>query len=435
MNICVQGLWHLGCVTAAGLASLGHEVVGLDSDEQVVAGLSRGRPPLFEPGLAELIERGLASGRLRFTNNARAALGRAEVLWAAHDTPVDHNDAADVDSVINQIKASFSDLNPGAAVLVSSQLPVGSIKKLEKFAKARHPGKKFHFACSPENLRLGRALEVFLRPDRLVMGVRDQAGRDFLSPLTASITERVEWMTVESAEMTKHALNAFLALSIAFANEIASLCELTGADAREVERGLKSEGRIGPGAYLSPGGPFAGGTLARDLNFLSRSGDELGLELPLIKAVKPSNDAHRQWAGRQIAALLKDQPAEAGVAVWGLTYKPDTDTLRRSAAVELVDSLLEDGRRVGVHDPAVRELPAAWRGRVVFHHDPLKALPGARVLVVATEWPDYRKISVEEFAKAAEPGLTIIDANRFLHPLKDQPGFNYLAVGLPGVNR
>lgn len=428
MRVCVQGLWHLGTVTAACLASGGHSVVGLDFDAQVVRRLQEGQPPLFEPGLAELVRQGLDAGRLRFSSDPAEALRDAEVVWVAYDTPVDDDDRADVAWVAAQVGRIFPHLAAGALVLISSQLPVGSTRQLEQSYAAACPDRPAAFAYSPENLRLGKAIEVFTQPDRVVAGVRAEADRARVAELLRPFTERIEWMSVESAEMTKHALNAFLATSVTFINEIATLCEQVGADAKEVERGLKSEARIGPRAYLGPGGAFAGGTLARDVVFLSQIGAGYALPTHLLAAVKASNDAHKGWAGRRLAALLGDLRG-ATVAVWGLTYKPGTDTLRRSSAVELCLWLAEQGARVQAHDPAVRALPADLAGRLELRAAPLDALAGAAALVVATEWPEFRDITAEALL-AAMPAPVVVDANRFLlRTLGSDPRIRYASVG------
>jgi UDPglucose 6-dehydrogenase len=300
MKVCVQGLWHLGSVTAACLASVGHDVTGLDADADTIEKLAQGKAPLFEPGLDELLQAGIANGKLKFSTSPALALEGAEVLWVAFDTPVDDEDHADVAFVQGQIQMAMPFLPDGAVILVSSQMPVGSIRKLESFARQNLPAKNLGFACSPENLRLGKALDVFLKPDRIVVGVRNDRTRQVLEKLLSPITDKVEWMSVESAEMTKHAINAFLATSVTFANEIAAICELVGADAKEVERGLKTETRIGPKAYVSPGGPFAGGTLARDIAFLGIEAQLHQLATPLLSAVRPSNDEHKNWVRRKL---------------------------------------------------------------------------------------------------------------------------------------
>jgi UDPglucose 6-dehydrogenase len=427
MKVCVEGLWHLGSVTAACLASVGHDVIGLDADADTIEKLAQGMAPLFEPGLDELLQIGIANGKLGFFTSPELALEGAEVLWVAFDTPVDDEDQADVAYVQGQIQMALPFLADGAVVLVSSQMPVGSIRKLEDFAQRYMSEKNLGFACSPENLRLGKALDIFLKPDRIVVGVRNGRTRQVLEKLLSPITEKVEWMSVESAEMTKHAINAFLATSVTFANEIAAICELVGADAKEVERGLKTETRIGPKAYVSPGGPFAGGTLARDIAFLGIEAQLHQLATPLLSAVRPSNDEHKNWVRRKLQQQFGSLSAVT-VAIWGLTYKPGTDTLRRSLAVELCDWLIRQGTKVCIFDPAVKKLPEHWTGKVTHCTSALDAVIHANALVVGTEWPEFKEAASGLSAKA-QPGLVIVDANRHLHAQVRQSGFNYLAVG------
>jgi UDPglucose 6-dehydrogenase len=224
----VVGLWHLGCVTAACLAEAGNAVVGVDPDARVVAELAQGRPPIGEPGLAELLAD--CAGRLRFSADP-LALAQATHAWVAFDTPVDDEDRADVEWTLAHAASYLEHLPADALVIVSSQLPVGSVERLRARCEALRGGAPLRFACVPENLRLGRALESFRAPERIVAGVRSERDRDELAELLAPFSAEVQWMRVESAEMTKHALNGFLATSIAFMNEVAAICEAVGADA------------------------------------------------------------------------------------------------------------------------------------------------------------------------------------------------------------
>jgi UDPglucose 6-dehydrogenase len=426
VNIAVLGLWHLGSVTAACLAAAGHSVTGVDPDPAVVDGLAAGTPPIAEPGLAALVASGLASGALHFTTDAGAAVAASELVWITFDTPVDEDDVADVDVVLDRVVALFPSLADGAVVLCSSQLPVGSVRALEDRWAAAAGSRQVSFAASPENLRLGKAIQVFTHPDRVVVGVRDERAKSVIAAALAPITDRIEWMSVESAEMTKHAVNAFLATSVTFINELASLCERVGADAGEVERGLKTETRIGPFAYLSPGAAFAGGTLARDVRFLRTLGDSVERPTPLMDGVLESNTAHRAWAQRRLASQF-DRLAGKRVAVWGLTYKPGTSTLRRSSALGLCRWLADQGAEVQVHDPQAEPLPEDVR--VIRHADPLDAAAGAAALVVETGWPVYRDVTPEALAAAA-PGLVVLDANRFLaRTIGSDPRFTMIAVG------
>lgn len=429
MKVCVVGMWHLGTVTAACLASMGHEVVGLDSDESTVAGLRAGKPPLFEPGLGELVSAQIEAGRLSFTQDAGSALAGAQLVWIAYDTPVDDDDIADVDSVVKRVEALFPLLAAGAVVLISSQLIAGCTRKLQgRYDAAFTPG-RVHFAYSPENLRLGKAIEVFTQPDRIVVGANDEHTRAVVRAVFGALADRILWMSVESAEMTKHALNAFLAMCVTFANEIATICERVGADAKEVERGLKSEKRIGPAAYLAPGAAFAGGTLARDVQYLKQLARDTKRSAPLLSSIKESNDHHRDWEKRRLADRFGSL-AGLRVGVLGLTYKPGTDTLRRSTSVDLCRWLAEQGATVLAHDPRVRELPPELERIIRLEPDIASVLRDARAIVVATPWPEYKSLTAEQLL-AAGGNPVVLDANRVAAAGLSAAGIEYLSVGTP----
>jgi UDPglucose 6-dehydrogenase len=420
MNITVLGLWHLGCVTAACCAKH-FRVTGLDFNAATIAKLCAGKAPLFEPGLDDLINAGLAAKGLSFTTNAAAACANADILWLCYDTPVNDDDESDVDFVLGNLRRALPHLPAGALVLISSQLPVRTCAELE----AEFP--QFRFACSPENLRLGKAIEVFSQADRFIVGIRDDAGRALLEKLFAPFTSQVIFMRTESAEMVKHALNSFLAVSVTFINEIARLCEHVGADAKEVSAGLKSDIRIGPKAYLGPGGPFAGGTLARDVVTLTKLGAARGEVLALIPAIKQSNDGHRRWVFNRLHSRLGELRGKT-IAVLGLTYKTGTDTLRRSSAVELCEALLKTGCVVRAFDPVVKQLPSEL-GSVTLAGSVAEALRGVDAAAVCTEWSEFRQANWPE-ATASMRGRVIVDANRFLEKeLKAVAGVEHLSVG------
>lgn len=428
MKVCVYGLWHLGSVTAACAAAAGHVVTGLDENAETVDGLNAGRPPVAEPGLPELVAAGRAAGRLRFTTDPADAVRDAEVIWVTFDTPVDRQDQADTEFVRTRVADLLPRLPARCVVLLSSQLPVGTAAGLEAEAARRCPELGLAMAVSPENLRLGKALEVFQKPDRVVVGVRPGGARAILEKLFAPITDRLEWMSVESAEMTKHAINAFLAISVTFINELAVLCEKVGADAKEVERGLKTESRIGPRAYLGPGAAFSGGTLGRDLQFLGQLGRRHHAPLFLVSGAQKSNRVHRDWSLRRVIDALPDLEGVT-LALWGLTYKPGTDTLRRSLAVEMGRALQARGARVRAFDPALRRLPAAVARSIDLAPTAEAALDGASALIVATEWPVFRQIPASVL-KARMCRTLVVDASRFLgNTLGAEPGIEYWSVG------
>jgi UDPglucose 6-dehydrogenase len=429
MKIGVAGLWHLGSVTAACLAQAGFDVTGTD-DASVVGELAAGRAPLFEPGLNELLAAGIAAGRLRFSADPAAALRDVDLLWITYDTPVDDNDRADVDLVVARAAALLPLLRDGATVLVSSQLPVGSVRALRDRFAHEHPSRELHFACSPENLRLGAAIAAFVQADRIVVGCDSDATRRQLEPLIAGLGCPVLWMGLESAEMVKHTINAFLATSITFTNEIAALCERVGADAGEVEAAMRSEPRIGRRAYVTPGGAFGGGTLARDVAFLSSLAAAQGLDMPLIAGILPSNRQHAGWAFRRICDLF-GRPGLEGIraTVLGLTYKANTSTLRRSTALELCSRLHAAGAKVRAFDPAVNHLPAELATGIDLLPTAAAACAGADVLVVATEWPEFTRLDPAAVAAAMRRPL-VIDQNGFLaKTLGMSPDISYVRVG------
>lgn len=429
MKVCVLGLWHLGAVIAACLSAAGHEVVAVDDDRLVVNEMLNGILRVAEPGLADAVLQGIKSGHLNFTDDY-ASISDADVVWIAFDTPVDENDRADVAVVEQWIKGVIPCMGRGASLFISSQVPVGFSARLEEFARDEHGDKAISVAYLPENLRLGKALQCFTRPDRIIVGSRCEKALERASELLSPFCHNLIFMSLESAEMTKHAINAFFGLSVAFINEVASICEVVGADAKDVERGLKSEERIGPKAYLSPGGAFAGGTLARDLVFLKELGEQNGCPTTLLSSVPESNEAHKTWARRRLAGKL-DRLAGQVIAVLGLTYKPGTDTLRRSSAVELCRWLVEQGSVVQVHDPAVKSLPSSLAESVSLHNSAKEAIKGSRAMVLATEWPEYREISAGDVLALMTNPL-VLDANGFLRPnLENESGIEYIAVGKP----
>ena len=420
MNITVLGLWHLGSVTAACLARH-HHVTGLDFDEPVLTALRAGRAPLHEPGLDALLATGLASGQLDFSADVKVAV-TADVVWVCYDTPVDADDRSDLDWVQTRLDRVLPHLRPGTVVLLSSQLPVGTCAQLAK----QHP--TLQFACSPENLRLGKALEAFEQPARIIVGA-PTAARPVLEALLSPLAAPLVWMRPESAEMVKHALNSFLALSVAYINEIAALSETVGADAQEVAAGLKSEPRIGSRAYLGPGGPFAGGTLARDVVTLTQLGHAQNLPLALIPAIKESNDRHRGWAHRKLQTALANIKSPV-VAVLGLAYTPNTSTLRRSSAVELCRQLLAAQVKVRAFDPLIRSTDAEHRD-LPLASSAADALRSAHAVVICTEWPEFRDYPWPALlASMARP--VVIDSNRFVEKaVTPVPGVVYLTVGRP----
>jgi UDPglucose 6-dehydrogenase len=429
MKICVVGLWHLGTVVAACLADYGYSVTAIDDDIQVVAALKEGKAPISESGLNDLLLSGLSNGNLRFTNEFKQA-STCDIVWITADTPVDANDEADLDFVRAKIDAVLPHVATNACLIISSQVAIGFTGEIAALCRSKFSDKQLSFVYSPENLRLGKAIKCFRNPDRVILGSDTEAGIQRAKEVFKPWTDNFVCMSFASAEMTKHALNAFLGLSITFINEIATLCELVGADAHDVACGLKSEARIGAKAYLNPGGAFAGGTLARDVSVLVNKSEYLHQSTPLLKSIRPSNEAHKQWVEKRLKRKIRNLDGQV-IAVLGLAYKPGTDTLRRSAAVELCTWLSAQGSVVKAHDPAVSELPDALTAIIMLQDSVEKALTGANAVIIASECPEFRQISAEQLVSATKEAI-VFDASGYLHSrLGNDRRIDYISLGKP----
>lgn len=420
MRIAVVGLWHLGLVTAACLAAEGHEVFAID-DASIAAAISAGRLPIDEPGLADLITANRQAGRLTFAANPHAAAG-AELIWICYDTPIDDDDRADVASVIERAVSFLAAFAGPAVVAISSQLPVGTVAQL----RHRLAAPRFTFACIPENLRLGSAIAYFRAPDRFVVGVDDSRARAVIER-AIGFAPALIWTGIESAEVVKHAINAFLATSVVFANEIATLCERVGADARDVERGLKSDVRIGPKAYIRAGEAFAGGTLARDLAFLDDLGTRNRIELAQLRATARSNERHRGWTLGVLEERLETLAGKR-IALLGLVYKPGTNTLRASSAVALARKLAAAGAGIVGYDPAIDPSDTRLGDLIELAPSAQAALAGADAAVVATSWPEFCELEPAAFEDLR--AHLVVDEARFLEGRCGAiAGLTYVAFG------
>ncbi|MDR3049948.1 MAG: nucleotide sugar dehydrogenase [Elusimicrobiota bacterium] len=433
MKISVLGLWHLGCVYSAGLAYFGHTVNAWDEDENIIANLRKANAPIYEPQLNDLIKESVSKGKLNFYTDLHSALKDGEIIWIAYDTPVGDNDNADCDFVYEKIKTAVNLSNKNSIIIVSSQLPAGSIRKMEDYAKSQNRN-DLNFVCAPENLRLGKAIEVFSKPDRIICGIRNTAVKEKMKEIFAPITDKVEYMSIESAEITKHAVNAFLAMSVVFANEIASICEMFGggggsirADAKEVERGLKTESRIGKYAYLGPGLAFAGGTLARDIAFLSEIAAKNNKSSILFPNIAASNAHHKRWVIDKTKEVLKNLKGRK-ISLWGLTYKPETNTLRRSAAIEYAKVFKQEGAEIFAYDPSLLGLPSELKTTITLCQSPDIAAKEADILIICSNWKDFLDIDADKIVQGMK-NSNIIDPTRFLYEqFKNAKG--YYAVGL-----
>ncbi len=411
MKVGVFGLWHLGCVTAACLADIGFEVLGIDTDVATINKLAVGELPVYEPGLQELTKKGISSGKLSFTPELNSSLEKLDLLWVTIDTPVDDKDMADVEYVKKQVKRILPFLKTGCLVIVSSQVPVGFTSEMESYALSTLKGSQLTFSYSPENLRLGNAINIFQHPDRIIVGVRNESDKDRFNSVFSKISESIIWMKTESAEMTKHAINVFLALSVTFANEIAGICEKVGADSSEVEKGLKSEQRIGPKAYLRAGNSFSGGTLARDTVFLKDLSCRHSTSGLLFEAILNSNENHKNWI-KSVCQKTMTELKNRRILFLGLSYKTGTDTLRRSLPVETAIWLKSQGASVIAYDPLIYELPKDLSSSIQMGQEASECIQNAECIIIGNNNPAFKQLAQQN--KATFNGKIIIDPECFI---------------------
>ncbi|OGR98181.1 MAG: hypothetical protein A2902_06105 [Elusimicrobia bacterium RIFCSPLOWO2_01_FULL_64_13] len=419
----VAGLWHLGSVISAAWSGKGFRVTGFDPDPGTVRALSRGEPPVFEPGLKEALSRSLGRKTLDFTFDV-ADLSGCDFVFLAFDTPVLDDDRSDLAPLENAVASLGRVLKDGSIVIVSSQTPAGTCARFRKELKSLNPA--LDCAYSPENLRLGEALSNYLRPGRIILGAAEESTRRKVQKLFSAIPAEVVPMGLASAEMVKHGINAFLAGSVAFANELADLCENIGADVRDVVAGMKSDPRIGERAYLSPGIGFSGGTLGRDLRVLDGISGNGGAGSLFGKALE-SNGRRKAAIVAKIESLSPGGVRGRRIGVLGLTYKPGTSTLRRSLPAEIVRLLAERGALITVFDPKA-DL-GEWTGgaapeRARSAEDVVR---GSEIVLLLTEWPEFLALP---WKKLAGSGRTVFDAKGFLAPLGlGDLGYRYHRIG------
>ena len=408
--ICITGIWHQGTVLAGGLAALGHDVRAF-ADPETAALLTRGAPPVHEPGLPELLERNLREGRLRVFEDLAEALAGAEFAFISTDTPVGLDDEPALEGVFALASAIGAAASGDLVLCVTAQVPVGTTERLRTAVQQELNGNRVEAAYVPEFLRLGTAVESFENADRFVVGTDSEEVAQRVAAIFSPLGRPLVVTSVRTAEMAKHAANTFLATSISFANEISDLCEQVGADPVEVARILKLDKRIGPHAYLSPGLGYAGGTLGRELRVLQALGAEHGVETKLVDAVVAVNDSRPQLVRRRLGAALGDLSGRR-VALFGLTYKPGTSTLRRAISLEIARDLQGAGAEVAAYDPLadigeVEEVPA------LVAESPYDAAAGAAAIVLVTEWQGIEGLDLERL-RASMSGNVFLDTRNVL---------------------
>jgi UDPglucose 6-dehydrogenase len=438
MNITVIGCGHIGLVAAGAFAQLGHFVVGVDDDPDRVASLQAGRVPIYEPGLDHLIRKGMASGRIRFTREASEGVTHGEVIFICVGTPARATGEANL-VFVERVAELIARYAPAGYRLVveKSTVPVQTGERIAlTLARNAAPGAELDVASNPEFLREGTAIEDFLKPERIVVGVSTLRARETLrklyEPLLADTGCPFIVTDIRTAELIKHACNAFLATKISFMNSIAQICERTGADVEAIAFAMGADSRIGAG-YLRAGAGYGGACLPKDVDAFARLAREVGFEFNLLEEVARVNAAQRASIVEKVRAELWNLEGKQ-IAILGLAFKPETDDIRNAPSLEVIRALVAAGARVRVYDPTVTsdaasgELPGLRPCLDVY-----EALSGSHCAVVLTEWEEFRSLDLT-YAREIMAYPIVVDGRNVFSP-KDmfRAGFTYIPVGRPAV--
>jgi len=432
VKVAVVGTGYVGLVVGACLAETGNDVICADVNAGKIKDLKANKLPIYEPGLEPIVVRNQRDGRLTFTTDVGNAVERSEVVFIAVGTPPDEDGSADLQHVLAVATTIGKHMNASKLVVTKSTVPVGTAEKV-RAQIARETKTPFHVCSNPEFLKEGAAVEDFMKPDRVVVGVDSPDAARVIEELYTPFVRTgnpLIVMDIPSAEMTKYAANAMLATRISFMNQIARLCEAVGADVTHVRRGIGSDRRIGQ-AFLFPGPGYGGSCFPKDVKALIRTGSEHAQTLDILAAVEDANQRQKRVLFEKLQRHLGSLNGKV-VAVWGLAFKAETDDVRESPALVLIEELLRAGARVQAHDPAAVETARQYLGdRVTFAGHSFDALGGADALAIATEWLEYRNPDFAKIKQLLRRPL-IVDARNLYDPQKlARLGFTYDSIGRP----
>jgi UDPglucose 6-dehydrogenase len=437
MNVCIIGTGYVGLVTGTCFAHMGNQVICVDVDESKVDQLKRGIPPIYEPGLKELIEENLAENRLSFTTDTAKAVSNSEVIFVAVGTPKDEDGSADLRHVLEAARAIGEALEEYKVIVVKSTVPLGSCDKIKEYIQEvldqRGVNSDFDVVSNPEFLKEGKAVNDFMSPDRVVIGTDSNRAREMMQALYKSFfraSDRILFMDIRSAELTKYAANAMLATRLSFINEIAAVCEATGADVEHIRLGIGSDERIGR-RYLFPGLGYGGSCLPKDVKALINTAKELGVDLSILRAVDEVNQNQKVRLISRIESFYGGKiPAGNIFAVWGLSFKPETDDVRESPAHEIISKLIEKGAGIQVYDPVAADaFRQVFTESINYFDDMYTCLRGADALVLVTEWHHFRHPDFSRIKKELSHPVIFDGRNQYEPEELQREGFVYISVG------
>jgi UDPglucose 6-dehydrogenase len=435
MKVCVIGSGYVGLVAGAGFAEIGHEVRCVDIDERKIEALERGDIPIYEPGLDELFERNTREGRLEFSTDVAAGVKFAHIVVIAVGTPERQDGSADLSAVLAVAETIAANITGFTVVACKSTVPVGT-NGLVRERIAANTDHEFAVVSNPEFLREGEAVGDFMNPPRVIIGVDDPRAEKMMRALYAPLygyydaSDKIIAMDPRSAEMTKYVANAFLATRITFINEMANLCEVVGADITKVRVGAGTDPRIGQ-YYLNPGCGYGGSCFPKDVQALLRTSREHEHVLKVLSAVDAANDDQKLVPFDKVRSWFDGALEGRKIAIWGLAFKPETDDIRESPAIDIVRALLDRGARISAHDPiASSNFARLVTDAPEFTEHPYEALDGAEALIVVTDWQIYREADLSEVARRLTGDKLVIDARNAWASRERPAEINYQGIGL-----
>ncbi len=441
MKIAVVGTGYVGLVTGACLSEVGTDVVCVDNNEEKINKLNRGILPIYEPGLDDLVERNTKKARLHFSTKLEEAIVGAQVAFIAVGTPPGEDGSADLQYVLAVANAIGKYMTGYLVVVTKSTVPVGTAAKVKaaiaNALKDRNADIDFDVASNPEFLKEGAAIDDFLKPDRIVVGVESEKAKTLLNQLYEPFLlngHPILFMDIPSAEMTKYAANAMLATKISFMNDIANLCELVGANVNEVRAGIGSDVRIGK-KFIYPGIGYGGSCFPKDVKALIRTAEDYGYKLRILKSVDLVNDDQKTVIFKKISEYFGNNLKGKRIGIWGLSFKPNTDDMREAPSLVLINALLEAGAYVQAYDPVAMEEAKHTLGyKIIYANDAISAVMSADAMVLVTEWPEFRLPDWELIRKCMR-GAVIFDGRNIYHANDmKQRGFVYFGIGLNHKN-
>ena len=435
MQIAIVGTGYVGLVSGTCFAEMGIDVTCVDVNAEMIHRLQQGEMPIYEPGLEEMVRRNVEAGRLHFTTSLADCLDEAEVVFSAVGTPPDEDGSADLQYVLEVAREFGRHINKYTILVTKSTVPVGTAGKVKQVVQdeldKRGVQIEFDVASNPEFLKEGAAIKDFMSPDRVVVGTESERAREVLSKLYRPFLVnnfRVYFMDIPSAEMTKYAANAMLATRISFMNDIANLCDLLGANVDMVRKGIGTDSRIGS-KFLYAGCGYGGSCFPKDVKALARTAKEHGYTMQVIEAVEAVNERQKTIVCDKLQAMIGDVQGKT-IALWGLSFKPETDDMREAPALAVIARLLRDGATVRVFDPvAMEECRRRIGDRVVYARDMYDAVVDADALMLLTEWKQFRMPSWSVMRKAMKAPV-LVDGRNIYDKIEVQAeGFRYSAIG------